>query len=157
MNNFTGKNAHEDSNSPVNAAGYIGRQICIHRQEFLHQEPIAKRQSGDGGVQLYTLLGQIRYCFRFAVCSPDPGEITLISVHNPWLRDQVTFCTRSPSHHSGSAISWFMVDLCPLLEEQPVAGAAQDCCPFDSSQASDRLKTLAEVPTNPTLGHPPQL
>lgn len=50
-----------------------------------------------------------------------------------------------------------MVDLCPLLEEQPVAGAAQDCCPFDSSQASDCLKTLAEVPTNPTLGHPPQL
>lgn len=38
-----------------------------------------------------------------------------------------------------------------------MAGAAQDCCPSDSSQDSDQLETLAEVPTNPTQGHPPQL
>lgn len=155
--NFTGKNAHQDSNSPVNAAEYIRKQICIHSHERLHQEPIAKRQSGDAGVQLHTVLGQIRYNFKFGVSSPDPGGTTHISARNPWLRDQVTFCIHSPSHHSRSPISQIIVDFHLPHKEQPMVGAVQDCCPFDSSQASDRLKTLAEVPTNPTRGHPPQL
>lgn len=44
INNFTGKNAHQDSNSTVNTAGYIKKQICIHSQKCLYQETIAKRQ-----------------------------------------------------------------------------------------------------------------
>lgn len=157
INNFTGKNAHQDSNCPLNTAGYIRKWICIHNKECLHQEPIAKRQWGDAGVQLHTMLGQIWYNFRFGVCSPDPGRTTHISACDPWSRDQVTFCTPSPSHRSRSPISQIIVDLHLLHQEQTLVGPAQDCCPADNSQASDWLKTLAEVPTNPTGGHPPQL
>lgn len=157
INNFTGKNAHQDSNPPLNAAGYIRKWICIHSHERLHQEPIAKRQWGDAGVQLHTMLGQIRYNFRFGVCSPDPRGTTHISACDPWSRDRVTLCTPSPSRRSRSPISELIVDLHLLHEEQTLVGPAQDCCPADDSQASDWLKTLAEVPTNPTRGHPPQL
>lgn len=98
ISDFTGKNAHQDSNIPVNTAGHIRKQIFIHCQEHLHQELITKkRRSGDGAVPLHTVLGSTRPSFRSGVCSPDSGG-THIFAYNPWPRDPINFCTSSSSH-----------------------------------------------------------
>lgn len=83
ISDFTGKNAHQYSNFPVNTAGHIRKQIFTHCQEHLHQELITKkRRSGDGGVPLHTMLGSTRPSFRSGVCSPDSGG-THIFAYNP--------------------------------------------------------------------------
>lgn len=112
INNFTGKNAPQDSNSAVNTAGYSKKQICIHSQECLYQEPIAKRQFEYTGVQLHTMLDQIRYNFRFGVCSPG-ADWRDNSSFLPWsLMSRTPFAYPAPHitvgvpTHRSSPTSW---------------------------------------------------